>query len=88
MVGAFERAHIMALNIVYCPRCNSDHVYRHGKSIAGHVCYRCPACLHVFQISYTYEAYKPGVKEKIIQMVSTVIPPVCSKLASIRSSTL
>ena len=58
----------MALNTVYCPRCNSDHVYRHGKSAAGHVCYRCPACPHVFQLTYTYEACKPGVKEKIIQM--------------------
>ncbi|MFQ1647160.1 IS1 family transposase, partial [Aeromonas veronii] len=22
---------------VHCPRCNSDHVYRHGKTPAGHV---------------------------------------------------
>ncbi len=28
----------------HCPRFNSDHVYRHGKTPAGHVRYRCPAC--------------------------------------------
>lgn len=26
----------------HCPRFNSDHVYRHGKTPAGHVRYRCP----------------------------------------------
>ncbi|MGL5266901.1 MAG: IS1 family transposase, partial [Plesiomonas shigelloides] len=46
------------------PRCNSDQVYRHGKTPAGHVCYRCPVCPHVFQLTYTYEARKPGVKDK------------------------
>ena len=58
----------MASNTVYCPCCNSDHVYRYGKSVAGHVRYCCPACHQVFQLSYTYEVCKPGVKEKIIQM--------------------
>ena len=58
----------MASDIVYCPRCNSDRVYLHGKSAAGHTRYRCPACPHVFQLTYTYEACKPGVKEKIVEM--------------------
>ena len=58
----------MTSNTIYCPRCNSDRVYRHGKSAAGHVRYRCPACPHVFQLTYTYEACKPGVKEKIVEM--------------------
>jgi transposase-like protein len=31
-------------------------------------CPRCPACPHVFQLTYTYEARKPGVKEKIVEM--------------------
>ncbi|MGL5305718.1 MAG: IS1 family transposase, partial [Aeromonas veronii] len=25
----------MASITVHCPRCNSDHVYRHGKTSAG-----------------------------------------------------
>ena len=68
IISACKKGYTMASNIVYCPRCNSDHVYRHGKSAAGHVRYRCPACPHVFQLTYTYEACKPGVKEKIVEM--------------------
>ncbi len=64
MVGAFETHSFMASITVHCPRCNSDHVYRHGKTPAGHVRYRCPACPHVFQLTYTYEARKPSVKDK------------------------
>lgn len=68
MMGAFETHSFMASIIVHCPRCNSDHVYRHGKTPAGHVRYRCPVCPHVFQLTYTYEARKPGVKDKIVDM--------------------
>ena len=62
-MGAFETHSFMASITVHCPRCNSDHVYRHGKTPAGHVRYRCPVCLHVFQLTYT-----SGVKEKIVDM--------------------
>ena len=58
----------MASNIVYCSRCNLDYVYRHGKSAAGYVRHCCPACPHVFQLTYTYDACKPEVKEKIVEM--------------------
>ena len=68
IISACKKGHTMASNIVYCPRCNSDRIYRHGKSAAGHARYRCPACPHVFQLTYTYEACKPGVKEKIVEM--------------------
>ncbi|MFQ2543610.1 IS1-like element transposase [Aeromonas caviae] len=30
--------------------------------------YRCPICTHVFQLTYTYEARKPGGKEKSVDM--------------------
>jgi transposase-like protein len=46
----------------------SDHLYRHGKTPAGHVRYRCPVCPHVFQLTYIYEALKLIVKEKIVEM--------------------
>lgn len=55
-MGAFEAQLFMASITVHCPRCNSDHVYRHEKTPAGHVRYRCPVCPHVFQLTYTYEA--------------------------------
>lgn len=58
----------MATIIVHCPRCQSDRVYRHGKTPAGHARYRSPAYPHVFQLTYTYEARKPGVKDKIVEM--------------------
>lgn len=58
----------MASITVHCPRCNSDRVYLHGKTPAGHVRYCCPASPHVFQLTYTYEARKHGVKDKIVDM--------------------
>jgi transposase-like protein len=30
--------------------------------------YRCPVYPHVFQLTYTHEARKPGVKDKIVDM--------------------
>ncbi|WP_422388434.1 IS1 family transposase [Aeromonas popoffii] len=29
--------------MVHCPRCHSDRIYRHGKTLA---------CPHVFQLTY------------------------------------
>ena len=84
MMNSFETDSFMASITVHCPRCNSDHVYRHGKTPAGHVRYRCPVCPHVFQLTYTYEARKPGVKDKIVDRRSTaqvfVILLACSRL--------
>ncbi|MBS4642047.1 IS1 family transposase [Aeromonas media] len=54
----------MASITVCYPRCNSYHVYRHGKTPTGHVRYRCPACPHVFQLTYPHEARKPGRPER------------------------
>ncbi|HEY3984347.1 IS1 family transposase, partial [Cedecea sp.] len=53
---------------VHCPRCHSDEVYRHGRSSSQHERFRCRTCGRVFQLAYTYEARKPGVKEQIIEM--------------------
>lgn len=66
MTGAFEAQLFMASITVHCPRCNSDRVYRHGKTPAGHVRYGCPTSLDVFQLTYTYEARKPSVEEMIV----------------------
>ncbi|QCA06608.1 hypothetical protein EGO56_20775 (plasmid) [Pantoea vagans] len=53
---------------VQCPRCYSYKVYRHGHSSSQHERFRCRICGRVFQMSYTYEARKPGVKEQIVDM--------------------
>ncbi len=66
MMGAFETHSFMASITVHCPRCQSNREYRHGKTPTGHAHYRCPACAHVFQLTYIYEAHKPDVKDKTV----------------------
>ncbi len=58
----------MATVTIHCPRCDSDEVYRHGLSPTQRERFRCQSCRRVFQLSYRYEARKPGVKEQIIDM--------------------
>ncbi|MGL4749438.1 MAG: IS1 family transposase [Shewanella sp.] len=58
----------MASIIVRCPRCQSALVYRHGQSPKGHDRFRCRDCHRVFQLDYSYEARKPGIKEQITEM--------------------
>ncbi|AHA67545.1 hypothetical protein Asd1617_04718 [Shigella dysenteriae 1617] len=57
----------MASVNIHCPRCQSAQVYRHGQNPKGHDRFRCRDChrvfqLTVFQLTYTYEARKPGIK--------------------------
>lgn len=59
----------MASVTVHCPRCQSAQVYRHGQNPNGHDRFRCRDCHRVFQLTYAYEARKPGVKEQITEMV-------------------
>ena len=58
----------MATVSVICPCCETDKIYRHGKARSGEQRYRCRECHHCFQLDYRYEANKPGVAEKIIEM--------------------
>lgn len=53
---------------VKCPACTGAQVYRHGKAKSGEQRYRCRTCLHCFQDTYRYEANKPGVTDKIVDM--------------------
>ncbi|AHA65307.1 Transposase [Shigella dysenteriae 1617] len=53
----------MASVNIHCPRCQSAQVYRHGQNPKGHDRFRCRDCHRVFQLTYTYEARKPGIKE-------------------------
>lgn len=53
---------------VHCPRCDSALVYRHGQNPKGQSRFRCRECRSVFQLTYTYQARIPGVKEKIVDM--------------------
>ncbi|WNT52226.1 IS1-like element IS1N family transposase [Shigella dysenteriae] len=58
----------MASVNIHCPRCQSAQVYRHGQNPKGHDRFRCRDCHRVFQLAYTYEARKPGIKELITEM--------------------
>ncbi len=53
---------MVSVNIHY-PRCQSTQVCRHGQNPKGHDRFRYRDCHHVFQLTYTYEARKPGIKE-------------------------
>ncbi len=56
---------------VLCPHCGSDDVVLHGKSTTGKQRLLCrnAECSHkTFQLDYTYNAYNPGVKQKVIDM--------------------
>ncbi|CEE93012.1 Insertion element IS1 1/2/3/5/6 protein insA (IS1a/IS1b/IS1c/IS1d) (modular protein) [Xenorhabdus nematophila str. Anatoliense] len=59
----------MAKVEVDCRHCHkSEDAKGHGKGHRGYPRYRCYACSKVFQLAYTYQACKPGVKEQIIDM--------------------
>jgi transposase-like protein len=53
---------------VHYTRCRSDEIYRHGRRTSQHERFRCRSCKCVFQLTYTYEAWKPGVKKQIVDM--------------------
>jgi transposase-like protein len=58
----------MASVDVHCSRCHSTLVYRHGRNPRGEARFRCRECKSVFQLTYAYQARKPGVKEQIVDM--------------------
>lgn len=59
----------MATIQVKCRFCNQHHAVRkHGKGCAGYQRFRCFDCKRTFQLEYAYEASKPGIKEKIVEM--------------------
>ncbi len=56
---------------VKCPYCGSENISKNGHSKAGKQVYRCnnPECSHYsFIEEYTYNAYKPEVRWKVLEM--------------------
>lgn len=53
---------------VHCPHCQSDDVCRYGRTPSGHQRFLCKSCRRVFQLSFIYEARKPGMQDKIVDM--------------------
>ena len=70
---------------VLCPYCGSEDIGLHGKNTNGKqrlICKNKECSKKTFQLDYTYNAYKPGVKQQIADMAMNVpeqeIPDVCS----------
>ena len=56
---------------ISCPRCQSTHIVRSGRTKEGEQRYRCQEkdCeTKTFKLSYRYKACEVGIKEKIIEM--------------------
>ena len=56
---------------VLCPNCGSDDVVRNGKNSNGKqrvLCRNKECSRKTFQLEYTYNACKPGVKQTIVDM--------------------
>ena len=53
---------------IHCPYCQSNNLQKNGKNINGLQRWHCKLCKKYFQQAYRYNAYKQGVKEKIIDM--------------------
>ncbi len=56
---------------VRCPFCNSDKVSKNGHNKTGKQVYNCnnPDCTHHnFVEEYTYKAYEPEVRCKVLKM--------------------
>ena len=54
---------------VSCRYChNQKAVRRKGVSPNGHQRYKCESCKRSFQLRYAKRAYRPGIKEQVINM--------------------
>jgi len=55
----------------HCPACKSENIVKHGVSDEGKQRYQCKnkdCSKNTFLLDYSYSAYQPGMKEKIIDM--------------------
>jgi len=51
-----------------CPHCFSCDLQKNGHSETGTQRWLCKQCRKSFQLSYRYNARKPGVKEQIVEL--------------------
>lgn len=50
---------------IHCPHCEQSDLVKNGHSENGTQRYRCKSCGKSFQLDYSYQAWQPGMKEKI-----------------------
>lgn len=51
-----------------CPRCKEKKVIKNGKTKNNKQQYYCKICFYRFIENYTYQAYKSGINQNIIQL--------------------
>lgn len=54
---------------ITCPSCSSSHLYKGGLSKTGVQRWHCQDCRKYFQLTYSYKAREPGVKEQIDALI-------------------
>lgn len=54
------------LQDIQCPHCSGSDLQKNGHSENGTQRWRCVDCRKSFQLTYRYNARKPGVKDQII----------------------
>ena len=54
--------------VVTCIHCGSDDLVKNGHSENNTQRWRCNNCEKSFQLEYRYNAWKPGIKEQIIEL--------------------
>jgi transposase-like protein len=53
---------------IQCPYCENKNLQKNGKSSNGLQRWYCKQCGKYFQREYVYNAWKHGIKEKIIEL--------------------
>jgi transposase-like protein len=54
-------------HIVTCPFCSGDDLVKNGHNPAGKQRWHCNKCKRNYQLEYRYNAWKPRIKESIIE---------------------
>lgn len=55
--------------IISCPSCKATNLKKNGRSSKGTQRYLCKSCKKSFREHYSYNACKPGMKEKIDKQI-------------------
>jgi len=61
----------MVFEAVECPTCGGVDIHRHGQSAIGkkrYICLNTNCMRKTFIFNYTYQGYRPEVKEQIAEM--------------------
>ena len=53
---------------IRCRYCQSENLSKNGHRKNGAQRWRCNQCGKTFQLDYAYNAYAPGVKDKIVEL--------------------